>query len=596
MDQAIITVLVILAITVILLVFEIVRIDIVALLCLLALTWTDVITPQEAFAGFSSNAVISMMAVMILGHGLAKTGIMDSYSRIVINKVGASRSKLVGVTSLLSGVLSAFIQNIGAAALFLPGIMNISRRSKIPASALIMPIGFATIIGGAISMVGSGSLIVVNDLLRSAGMETYSLFSVAPVGIALLIFGVTYFYFFGSKVLPSESDQKLLVSDQEKLIQALNLPNQIWPFVIPPKSTLVGLTTEQSGVWDNYNLHILGLSRDRELEYAPWRESSFQAGQEVAILGEKTAVEQFAGAYDLIPRNSDDHFTALNDPTRAGFAEVIIPPRSELVGKTIRQYTLRKRYAVEPVTLFSRGEQIRGDFSDHQINSGDTMIVHGLWENIESMRTGANFVVITSFSHNKKDSSKSWLALLCFLVGIILALAGTSIALAFLTGAVAAVLLKVLSIEEAYKAIEWKVIFLIAGLIPLGTAMQNTGAAAFLAGILMQQIQDGHPLLLLLAIAFLGTLLSLFISNVGAVVVLTPLVINIALIGELDPRPLVLLAAVSALNSFILPTHQVNALLMSSGGYRNADYLKAGSGMTLVFIIVVVFMFYLFYI
>lgn len=157
------------------------------------------------------------------------------------------------------------------------------------------------------------------------------------------------------------------------------------------------------------------------------------------------------------------------------------------------------------------------------------------------------------------------------------------------------VLLRVLSIQEAYQAIEWKVIFLLAGLIPLGLAMQNTGTAVFLAEKMMLMIQGMHQLLFILAIGTLATLLSLVLSNVGAVVVLTPLVSNMAVLGNLDPRPLVLMAALCATNSFILPTHQVNALLMSAGGYRNADYIKAGSGMTLIYLLLVTFVFYLFY-
>jgi len=596
MDQVIATTLIILCATIILLIFEIVRIDIAALLCLLALGWSGVITPQEAFSGFSSNAVISIIAVMILGYGIAKTGLMDRYAKLVLSKVGANRSKLVLIISLVSGLLSAFIQNVGAAALFLPGIKNIARQSKIPASTLVMPIGFATILGGAISMVGSGSLIVVNDLLRSAGMETYRLFSVAPVGLTLLFSGIAYFFILGSSILPDRSEQTQLVSDQEKLIEALNLPNQIWLFKIPAESSIIGKTTEQSGVWDRYNLHILGLTQRRELQYAPWRESNFQAGQELAVLGSEESMGKFATHYNLIRKEGDYRFAALNDPGQAGFAEVIIPHRSELVGQTIRQYGFRKRFAVEPVILFSRGSEIRGDFSDHQLMPGDTLIVHGLWEHIKSLKNGPNFVVTTAFNDNAKDHSKTKIAVFSFLGAIILAMSGASIALSFLTGAVALILLRVITIQEAYRAIEWRVVFLLAGLIPLGVAMQKTGSAAYMAGLFMRFFEGSHPFVLLVAVSLLATLLSLFISNVGSVVVLTPLVINIALISELDPRPLVLLAAVSALNSFMLPTHQVNALMMTAGGYRNSDYLKAGSGMTLIFIVVAVTIFYHFYI
>jgi di/tricarboxylate transporter len=342
-------------------------------------------------------------------------------------------------------------------------------------------------------------------------------------------------------------------------------------------------------------LNILGISRGRDVEYAPWRETKFEAGQELALLGDEENVSKFASTYHLIPEEQSVKFASLNDPDRSGFAEVILPPRSQMIGQSIREFSLRKRYAVEPVIIFSKGEEIKGDFSDHRLIPGDTMIVYGLWEKIYDLKESSDFVVATPFTIEKKDQSKSLVAMLCFVVAIGLAIAGFPISMAFFTGAMAMVLLRVLSIQEAYQSIEWKVVFLLAGLIPLGVAMQKTGTATFLAENVMSLIQAAHPIFLVITVAVLSTIFSLFMSNVGAIVVLAPLVIGMATIGGLDPRPLALMAAVCAANSFVLPTHQVNALLMSAGGYRNADYFKAGGGMTLIFLAVVVTVFYFFY-
>ena len=305
------------------------------------------------------------------------------------------------------------------------------------------------------------------------------------------------------------------------------------------------------------------------MEYAPWRETKFEAGQELALLGDEEDVKKFASEFNLELRERPGRFASLTDPDKSGFAEVIIPPRSEMIGQTIRKYSLRKRHAVEPVMLFSKGEEIRGDFSDHEIVPGDTIIVYGLWDKINDLKSSANFVVATPFAIEKKDPSKTWVAVLCFAAAIGLALAGFPISMAFFTGAIAMVLTRVLDIQEAYQSIEWKVVFLLAGLIPLGVAMQKTGTAAFLAEQMMTLVQGKHPVFLVLTVAVLSTLFSLFMSNVGAIVVLAPLVMSMAQIGGFDPRPLALMAAVCAANSFVLPTHQVNALLMSSGGYRN---------------------------
>jgi di/tricarboxylate transporter len=592
MDTDIIIVLTILAGTVILLILDKIRIDVVAISCMLALGWTGILSTQEMFSGFSSNAVIAMMSVMILGKGIARTGIMEGFSKWVIKKAGTRKKNLIGLLSLATGFLSGLIQNIGAAALFLPGIMQISRRTKIPVSSLIMPVGFAAILGGALTMVGSGPLILVNDILKNEGHDAFNLFSVTPIGVVLLLAGIGYFHVFGKYVLPSKEVGEASKSEQEKLIEKLNLPHNIKLLSVTKESSLIGKTTEQAGLWGLYHINLLGLGKGTEVIYAPWRETKFEQGQTLAILGSDDNINRFSKEFKLEDISSSRYFSDDFNPNVSGFVEIVIPPASELAGKCIRKYSLRKRYAVEPVMLFNKGEKVEGDFSDVEIRPGDTLIVYGKWDQISDVKASSDFVVLTHFEAEKKDESKSWHALACFVFAIVLAMFGFSISMAFLTGAICMVFSRVLSIGQAYQAIEWKVVFLLAGLIPLGIAMQKTGAAMFLAESIMKLVIDLHPVYVLIMVGVLSTVFSLFMSNVGAIVVLAPLVMGMAGIAGMDPRPLVLMAAVCTGNSFILPTHQVNAFLMSSGGYRNADYIKAGSGMTIVFLVLAVLLFY----
>lgn len=236
------------------LVLDLVRIDIVAIGCMLALGWTGILNPEEMFSGFTSNAVIAMLSVMILGRGIAQTGIMDEFSKYIISKAGSRKRNLVSLLSISAGLVSGLIQNIGAAALFLPGIMQVSRRTKIPASSLIMPIGFAAILGGTLTMVGSGPLILVNDLLRNDGLEDYNLFSVTPVGIVLLLSGIGYFLLFGNNVLPKYNGRETGKTEQEKLVEKLDLPHNITMLTVPGESSLAGKTTEEAGLWETYNV------------------------------------------------------------------------------------------------------------------------------------------------------------------------------------------------------------------------------------------------------------------------------------------------------------------------------------------------------
>lgn len=592
MDTSIIIVIIILVATVAMLIFELVRIDMVAIISMLALGWSGMVSPEEMISGFSSNAVIAMMAVMIMGRGIARTGLMNRFSRKVVKKAGTDRKRIIGFMSLSIGVISGFIQNIGAAVLFLPSILDVARRSKLPASYFVMPIGFAAILGGTLSMVGSGHLILVNDLLINAGLEPYYLFSVTPIGSILLISGIVFFYLFGKHLLPHSKIPDENFTDQEKLIEELELPGKMQYFTIPVNSYLHAKTTEGSGIWEKYNINIIGITEGKDMIYAPWREAKFRAGQTLALLGKEENIARMVTDYNLIPAPRLKPFTRLNDPVESGFAEVIFRPRSDAIGQKFRDYAFRRKFAVEPLRLLSKGEEMRGDFSDHRISPGDIIIVYGLWEKIREVKDTVDFVVATPFKAEEKDDSKTLTAMLCFIFSIGLALAGFPISMAFFTGATAMILTRVLSIQQAYKAIDWKIVFLLAGLIPLGIAMQKSGTAVFLAEELMSLVSGSHSFYLILAIGIISTVFSLFMSNVGAIVVLAPLVIGMAEIGDMDPRPLVLMAAVCVSNSFILPTHQVNALMMTAGGYRNKDYFKAGGAISLLFLAITVSFFY----
>lgn len=592
MDTSILIVIIILVATVVMLIFEIVRIDVVAIISMLALGWTGIVSPDEMISGFSSNAVIAMMAVMIIGRGIGRTGIMNRFSRKLVNKAGNQRKSIIGLMSLTIGLISGFILNIGAAVLFMPSILDAARRSQLPASYLAMPIGFAAILGGSLTMIGSGHLIVINDLLSNAGLEPYHLFSVTPIGILLLIAGILLFYFFGKSLLPYSKTPDIHFSEQEKLIKALEITGNIRYYYIPKTSSLHTKSTEGSGIWSNYNVNIIGITDGKDMIYAPWRENKFRAGQTLALLGKEENIARMVSDYGLISKPAIQNFTRLNDPLESGFAELIFRPRSEAIGKKFRDYAFRRKFAVEPLRLLSNGKEMRGDFSDHIITPGDILFVYGLWENIREVNDTVDFVVATPFDAPEKDYSKTYIAILCFVFSIGLTITGFPISMAFFTGAIAMILLRVLSIQQAYEAIDWKVIFLIAGLIPLGIAMQKTGSAVFLAEQLMSVVSASHPVSLIIAIGIISTALSLVMSNVGAIVVLAPLVIGMAEIGGLDPRPLVLMAAVCVSNSFILPTNQVNALLMTAGGYRNKDYLKAGGALSLLFLFITITFFY----
>ncbi|RZN39843.1 MAG: SLC13 family permease, partial [Methanophagales archaeon ANME-1-THS] len=575
MTPEILLVLVVLVVTIILFATEAFRVDVIALLIMVTLPWLGLITPVEAFSGLASNAVVAIIAVMILSYGVGRSGVMDRITRPIIRVAGSSEKRLIGLVAAAAGMISSFMQNIGAVALFLPAVMRISRNMRIPISRLLMPLGFASILGGTLTMVGSGPLIILNDLVTQGGQEPFGLFSVTPIGIALLAAGVLYFLLLGRFVLPvREEVEREPLSRQRELIETWRLPSTIYHAAIPPGSPLIGKTREDAQLWIRYHIILLALAEGKELLYAPWRYTRFVEGQELALIGSEDDIEHFIADFRLEVTAASPKFDALRSGEVAGFAEIIIPPRAPIAGKTMRELAIRKTYGVEPIMLLSGVREEREDFSDRFLAPGDAMVLYGPWKNLKAMADNRNFVLITPIETESAGTSRPLAAAFCFLGAITLILLGLPLSLGLLTGALGMILLRVIPIDEAYRAIDWRTVFLLAGLIPLGIAMEKIGAASYLAHRLIVPLQDGHPILILVAVAALATLFTLVMSNVAATVVLVPLVMIIGSIAEINPRALALLVAVCASNSFVLPTHQVNALLMAPGGYHSADYLK----------------------
>jgi len=573
---------------------EKIRSDIVAIMVMVALPWLGLIEAKQAFSGLSSSAVLALMGVMVMGAGIEATGLMNRIAHPIIRIAGSDEKRLIALVSAFVGSISAFMQNIGAVALFLPALLGIARQTRIPASRLLMPMGFAAILGGTLTLVASGPMIILNDLLRQGGLAPLGLFSVTPVGIALLASGILYFLFLGRTVLPGKPGEQN-PSERERLVENWDLPREIVRLEIPAGSSLAGQTLEEIGLWQRWGLHLLFVEEKGKATYAPWRQSLFKDGQVLGIAGTQGGCKAFSETFGLrvLDHIADREQALLLE--NASFAQYVVLPRSPLAGKTIRGIALRRNFGVEPLVLLSGGSEYREDFSDFHLRPGDALVVHGPWDNLRRLGREEGIALITPLSGQPLREAKTIPAAACFLAAIGLAIAGFPLALSLLSGALAMVLLGVLSMDEAYEAIEWKTVFLLAGLIPLGLAMDQTGAARFLAEKITLLLAGSPPTVTLLVIAGISTVFSLFMSNVAATVLLVPFAIVVGKESGLDPRALAMLVAICVANSFILPTHQVNALMVSPGGYRNADFIKAGGFMTALFILVAVTLVRLFY-
>jgi len=566
---------------------------------------------NELFRGFSSNAVMSIIAVMIIGAGLDKTGLMTKVAATILKVAGQTEARIIPAISGTVGFISSFMQNVGAAALFLPVVSRISARTGLPMSRLLMPMGFCAILGGTITMIGSSPLILLNDLILTSNkalppeqqMETWSLFSVTPIGVALLAAGIAYFVIAGRFVLPGgKHDDITKGTNAMQYFQDLyGLDYGLFEMVVPAGSPLIGKMLDE--VEPEWRVRVIAAQRSsEELRVGPGslaRDVGIQAGMVLGILAAPDRMEAFVGDNNLQLRDDLETFAEPLAATKAGIAEVVIPPGSDLIGKSARDVWMRKTYGIAMVALHRGGETLReGDgIRNLPLQAGDALIVHTTWESLAHLERDKNFVVLTTeYPHEELRPHKVAPALTFFGIALFMVLfTDVRLSIALMTGAIGMILSGVLKIEEAYHAVSWKSVFLLASLIPLGLAVETSGTAAWIAEQTLTLLGGVPTWVLQLAIAALATFFTLVMSNVGATVLLVPLAVNIAIGAGANPAVFALTVALATSNSFFLPTHQVNALIMGPAGYRVADFMRAGGIMTALFLVVMMLMLNLIY-
>ncbi|MCB1877168.1 MAG: SLC13 family permease [Chromatiales bacterium] len=607
----------ILLLTIYLFAFEIVGVDVAAVTVMVLLGLTTLLAPfmgleqglvsnKNLFDGFASNAVISIIAVMIIGAGLDKTGIMSKVAAFILKVGGTTESRIIPIISATVGFISSFMQNVGAAALFLPVVSRISARSGLPMSRLLMPMGFCAILGGTVTMVGSSPLILLNDLILTSNkalppeqqMETWGLFSVTPIGIALVTTGIVYFVLAGRFVLPAnrQQDGASGSNTMEYFQNVYGIDYQLFEVAVPPGSNLIGKTLDD--VEHQERIRIVAASTNGEIRgigsAGLARDVGISAGSVLAILAAPKNLKAFAENHGL---NQHRHLQVFADalaPTKSGIGEVVIPPGSQLIGKSARDIWMRKTYGIAMVAMHRNGETLReGDnIRDLPLKAGDTLVVHTAWDALARLERDTNFVVVTTeFPHEELRPHKvGWAGVFFFIALSMVLFSDIRLSVALLTGAVGMILSGVLKIEEAYNAVSWKTVFLLASLIPLGLAVETTGTAKWIAEQTLAVVGDMPIWVIQAAVAVLATFFTLVMSNVGATVLLVPLAVNIAIGAGANPAMFALTVAIATSNSFLIPTHQVNALIMGPGGYRVPDFMRAGGIMTLLFLVVMITM------
>lgn len=594
-----ILVLIMIGLAIFLFIVEWVRVDVVAILMMVTLPLLHLVSPKEAFIGLSSNAVVSIIAVIIIGAGLDRTGVINKLVTPVLKIAGNSSSRIITAIAFTVAIISSFMQNIGAAALFLPAIQRISKVQKIPLSRLLMPIGFSAILGGTVTLVGSSPLILLNDLLVPFNLKPFGLFDVTPVGLALVFSGIATFVVLGRFILPQGEAPAAGDKEEAKESSApqCGVDAEFCELATPEDYTHYRDPVYVADLQRRYLVNVVALTEPPDYQViSPAPDMEICSSVDLAVSGKQADVQRMAEAEGMQLKQDLDVYKNALSAAQSGSVESVVAPRSRFAGRSLKEINLQDRYRVTPMSIYRQEELYRAKIDDIILQVGDVVTLYGTWKRLKVLQQegGLLFNIPSEMEYMRPEKAVwagGWLAVALVMIMVF----HVQLSVSLMTGALGMVLTRVLTIDEAYQSVDWRTIFLLAGLIPLGIATEKTGAAAWIAENILDIIGTVSPIVLLSVIGILSTLFTLVISNVGATVLLVPLVVNMAIAANTDPRMAALVVGLATSNSFILPTHQVNALYMGPGRYRTVDFIKAGSLVSVIFLIVMIASISLFY-
>jgi di/tricarboxylate transporter len=575
----------ILAVAVVLFVSEKLRVDVVAMMVLVALVLTRLVTVEEAFSGFASPAVITVWAVFIVSGGLTRSGVADLIARQVVRLAGRSQLRLTVLIMLAVGVMSAFMNNIGAVAILLPAVMSVARETDIPPSKLLIPLAWASLLGGNMTMIGTPPNILASSILESyANIEPFRFFDFTPMGLVVLGAGILYMVLVGRHLLPKRSPGGDLADSypvQEYLTEAR----------VAGDSPLMGKTVREAGLENRYGLNVIHIHlccQEGETVSA-MTDHRLQEGDELHLEATADAILAASQSLGLVPVPDRPIQPWEPEPERSAFelAEVVLAPSSSLRGKTLRQIDFRSRFGLAVLAIRHQGETLFARLGDVALDFGDSLLIQGPVDKINLLRRERDFLLLDMPPLEMRRTQKAPVSIAILLGVLVVVTAGwLHVSAAMFIGALLMVLSGTLTMDEAYRSIEWKSVFLIAGMLPLGLAMENTGTARLLADQIVALVGNWGPLAVMMGIFVMTGLLTEVMSNAAATVLAVPIAIDAALGLGADPQAFVMAIVIAASTSFLMPIgHQVNVLVFGPGGYRFSDYTKVGVWLNVILFI-----------
>ncbi len=582
MTLPILLLLIILAIALVLFSFEWVPPDVTALGVLVSLTILGLVPVEKAFAGFGSDTVMLMLGILVMTAAMIRTGVVEVVSRKLLQFTGDHPRSLLAAIMVAVGGLSAIINNTAAAAFFMPVIMGLSQRAKMSASRLLMPMAFAAILASSVTLISTSTNIVVSGLMTQAGLPPIGMFEMTPVGIPILLAGILYMLLIGQHLIPRHKTPGTLT-------ETFNLRPYLAELRVLPGSPLEGHTLAKSGLGQNFDLMVLAIIRGGHRQLDPAAETILEAGDALLVEGSSESILKIKDVVGIAIQ-ADAKFSDMDlqgDGLR--LAEVFLLPSSPFIGRTPKGLLMRDRYQVQILAINRRSGVIHSKIADTRLQMGDVLLVQGNSKQIVDLQADNTFDVLGMVDLQRFNRSRAWKVMGIFVASLILgSLKIIPLPMAMLLGALLVFVTRSITPEDAYRRVEWRVIILIGCMLSLGTAMQTTGTAAFLAERLTALVGTLNPLWLLTGFFVLTVLLTQPMSNQAAAAVVIPLALQTAVQMGLNPRTFAMMIAIAASTSYLTPLEPACLMVYGPGRYRFMDFFKVGGLLTVVVYIIAI--------
>ncbi|HHP7230906.1 MAG TPA: SLC13 family permease [Xenococcaceae cyanobacterium] len=580
--------LIVLALALISFVFEWLPVDLTAITVAIVLMLLGLVSPEEGIAGFGNSATITVMAMFILSAGVTRTGAIQVVRDLLIIWGGKNNIRQILVMGIIVGPISAFINNTAVVAIFIPIIEDWCKRQSISVSKLLMPLSFASILGGTLTLVGTSTNILASGLSQQLGYGDFQMFQFTTLGAIIFAIGLVYLAFVAPRILPNRKKPR-----NGSISQGYELDDYVTEIIVTPNSSLIGQTLKQSEIQRNFDIDVLELIHQGSHFPQPIADKIISAGDILIVRGSREVLlqikdERYVEILPDVKFNQENLEKELNTGEEK-IGEVLILSNSRLIGTTLKDLRFRQRYNATVLAIRRGQELIRERLGKVPLRFGDLLLVQGPKQSFLGLQTTRELLVLEQRDVENLRIDKARIAIaICLIVIIISAFNLVPILVSALAGVVAMVLTGCLKPGEIYGAVRWDVIFLLAGLIPLGTAMSNSGATQWLAKPLEMVGNNLSGYWILLFFYIITSILTSILSNNAAVLLMIPLGVQVAeTLGNIDPLAVMFAVTFAASNSFMTPIgYQTNTMIYSPGGYRFIDFMRLGTPLSILMAVI----------